>query len=91
MLKSSLHLGQRIFVAFNHSKYCGVRKYIFIRTFLEPINKSFTQISRLRIWCPSRIGVFTTIRLKDEVNFFIKKSFWKSYFLSAFIVLIESF
>ena len=38
-----------------------------------------------------RFVAFSTIRLKDEVSFFIREFSKVFYFLSAFIVLIESF
>ena len=34
---------------------------------------------------------FSTVRLKDEVSFFIREFSKVFYFLSAFIVVIESF
>ena len=60
----------------------------------------------MRIWCPSRkfemkenemylekkkFVAFSTVRLKDEVSFFIREFSKVFYFLSAFIVVIESF
>ena len=38
-----------------------------------------------------RFVVFSTIRLKDEVNFFIRDFLGDFYFPSVFIVVIESF
>ena len=38
-----------------------------------------------------RFVVFSTIRLKDKVNIFIRKFLEVFYFLSAFIVVIEGF
>ena len=60
----------------------------------------------MRIWCPSRkfemkenemylekkmFVAFSTVRLKNEVSFFIREFSKVFYFLSAFIVVIESF
>ena len=74
-------------------KFIPDRKYIFIRAFLKLISKSLPQISGLRIWFPLRneFVVFSTIRLKREVDFFIREFLVVFYFPSAFIVVSESF
>ena len=81
--------------------YCGVRKYTSIRAFLEPISKRFNpdlrneyMMSLKGVWPWNefkRFVVFSTIRLKDEVNFFIRDFLGDFYFPSVFIVVIETF
>ena len=72
-----------------------------IKAFLKPISKSFIPDFRtenmvsFKEVCPwnqfERFVVFSTIRLKDEVNLFIRKFLEVFYFPSTFIVVIESF
>ena len=70
---------------FAHSIYRSVRKYIPIIVFLKPFSTSFVQDFRTgnivffeELWPWNefeRFVVFSNIRLKCEVNFFIRKSF----------------
>ena len=69
--------------------------------FLNQSEKVLPQISGLRIWCPSRkfgqwnefeeFFVFSTIRLKAEVNFFVRDFLEFFYFPSNFIGVAEYF
>ena len=83
--------------------YRRVRIYIYIsiRVFLKPIIKSFTpdfrtenMVSFKEVWPRNeyeKFVLFSTIRLKGEINFFIRKILEVFYFPSAFIFVIESF
>ena len=83
-----------------YSVYYGITKYISIRAFLKPISKTFTSdfstenmVSFKEVWPWNefeRFVVFSTIRLKGEVNFFIRQFLEVFYFPSAFIDVIES-
>ena len=83
-----------------HSVYYEITKYISIRAFFKPISKTFTQdfstenmVSFKEVWPWNefeRFVVFSTIRLKGEVNFFIRQFLEVFYFPSAFIDVIES-
>ena len=63
------------------------------------MRKVLPQISGLRIWCTSRkfghemnlkgFVVFSTIRVKAEVNFFIREFFEVFYFPSDFTVVAK--
>ena len=59
--------------------YCGVRKY-----------PSENMVSFKKVWS-EKFVVFSTIKLKGEVNFFVREFLEDFYFPSAFTVVIESF
>ena len=68
-----------------HSMYCRVRKFIYLSEhFLNQLVK-FLPWNNFE-W----FVVYSTIRLKGEVNFFIREFLEAFYFPSAVIVWIES-
>ena len=73
-----------------------VKKHIYPLThFCNQSAKVLPQVSRLRIYYPSKkFGHeinFITIRLQDEVNFFVREFLEDFYFPSTFIVVIKVF
>ena len=79
------------------------QKYISIRAFFKPISKKFkpdfeteNMVSFKKVWPWNefeRFAIFSTIRLKGEVNFFIREflKVFYFYFSSDFIVVAEHF
>ena len=82
--------------------YClGVTVRTNLKPVLKPISKHFTpyfstgnMVSFKKVWSWNefkKFVVFSTIRLKDKVNFFYREFLEVLYFPSAFIVVIEIF
>ena len=93
--------GKHKFWCVTHFMCCGVRKYISIKKVIKPKSKSFIpdfktgNMVPFKEICPliefERFVVFSTIKLKDEVNIFIREFLIVFHFTSAFVIVIESF
>lgn len=97
-LKGSLRLGHRILGALPILSIVRLGNN-YLSAFLKQISKTFTQffmtenmLSFKEAWL-ERFVVFSTARLKDKANLFIRYFFEVFYFLilSVVIVVIESF
>ena len=84
--KTTAHLGHRIFESLPIICISGFKrreKWIIV---YQTENKYPLKLSLLRIWCPSSkffFVLFRTIKLKGEVNVFIRKFSKVSYFPTA--------